>query len=150
MAKTPDRTFRKYAIVDQGTHWRERLSAFRAAYSNRNIDEIHQDIENKVYSMALDGASLATIADYFGVERNEFGDLYNAAWRAGRAELSVLVTSDTIDYGLKSQIPIAKIWVGKSFAGLDQPKSAVEIDGDTNDSSEVTLNIKVIKKEDQE
>ena len=52
---------KKYAIVPPGKEWRERLATFKVAYTNRSLDSIHQDIEDKVYAMALDGSQLSTI-----------------------------------------------------------------------------------------
>lgn len=138
---------RKYAIQDFGTGWRERLAESKAAFTQRNLDEVHQDIEDKVYAMALDGCGLKTIADYFGVPREEFAIMYREVWVAGRAELEAMVMADQVDYGLNSRIPVAKIWLGKSIAGLGEGKS-VDVVNESDDGNDLNIKIKVIRREE--
>lgn len=141
---------KKYAIVPPGKEWRDRLVAFKAAYTQRNLDHVHKDIEDKVYAMALDGAQLSTIADYFGVERTELAKVYRECWLAGRAELQAIIAADTVDYGLTSKIPVAKIWLGKSMGGLGDSGATVETEADAEDSGELKLNITVRHRKDGE
>ena len=137
---------RKYSFVDPGKEWRSRVQKAKASFTDRNLDEIHADLENLVYAMALDGASMPMIADYLGVDRAEFSTMYGDVWRVGRAELQALITQNTIEYGLKSQIPVAKIWIGKAFATLGEGKS-VDVESDSDDSG-VNINVKVIRREE--
>lgn len=138
---------RKYAIQDFGTGWRERLAKSKAAFTQRNLDEVHQDIEDKVYAMALDGCGLKTIADYFGVSREEFALIYREVWLAARAELEAMVMADQVDYGLNSRIPVAKIWLGKSIAGLGEGKS-VDVLNESDEGGDLNIKIKVIRREE--
>jgi len=139
---------RKYAIQEVGTGWRERLAKSKADFANRNLDEIHRDIENKVHAMAMDGIPLSTIADYFGIERKEFVNVYHEVWVAGRAELEAMVLADQVDYGLNSKIPVAKIWLGKSIGGLGEGKS-VDVQSDS-DNGDLNIKINVVRKKDEE
>lgn len=139
---------RKYAIAQVGTGWRERLAKCKADFANRNLDEIHADIEDKVHAMALDGVGLHTIADYFGVERAEFANVYREVWLAGRAELEAMVMADQVEYGLNSKIPVAKIWLGKSIGGLADTKT-VDVEGSTDDG-DLNIRINVLRKKDEE
>ena len=137
---------RKYAIQQIGTGWRERLAQSKADFTNRNLDHVHASIEDKVYAMALDGCTLEVIAAYFGVPRAEFMNVYQEVWHSGRAELKALIAQDTVEYGLKSQIPVAKIWLGKSLGGLGEGKS-VDVENDSDDG-EVNIKVNIIRRQD--
>lgn len=139
---------RKYAIEQVGTGWRERLVQSKADFTNRNLDEVHASIEDKVYAMALDGATLSSIADYFGVERAEFASVYREVWLSGRAELQMLIAQDTVEYGLNSQIPVAKIWLGKSMGGLGEGKT-VDVENDSDDG-DVNIKVNIVRRRDED
>lgn len=139
---------RKYAYINPDKEWRKRLGDMEVQFTGRNLASVNEEIEDKVYAMALDGVPLITIADYFGVDRGLFASEYEKVWRAGKADLQAIILKNTVDYGLKSEIPVAKIWLGKAMAGLGETKS-VDIESGGSDNNEVTLNISVIRKEDK-
>ena len=138
------RTFpRKYAIVEQGTAWRARLAKMKVDFTNRNLDEIHHDIENKVYAMALDGSTLKVISAYFGVEYSAFKAVYREVWAAGNAELKAIINADQVTYGLESKIPVAKIWIGKTHGGMGDSDKTTDEESEAEDTSELNINITV-------
>lgn len=96
--------------------------------------------------MALDGTSMATIAAYFGVNRQEFMGAFHEVWSAGNAELRGVIAQNSVWYGRKSNIPAANIWLGKSKGGLAESKS---VDVEADDDSEVTLNVSIVRKQEQ-
>lgn len=142
------RSNRSYVYVEQGKGWRSRLAKTAVdiehvqglSEEDRNSDAIFSKLEDLVYGMALDGCSSYIIADYLGVRRLEFQRLFSEVYKAGAAELKATIRKDTVDYGLKSQQPVAKIWLGKAIGGLSDG-SGVEVDVQS-DSGEVKVNIR--------
>ena len=139
---------RVYKTLNPGTGWRERLTKAAAAFTDRNLDDVHTDMQDKVYGMALEGSRLTTIAAYFGIEYAAFSGVYKDVWQAGNAELEALIAQDTVEYGLESRIPVAKIWLGKSLGGLGEGKS-VDVENDSDDG-EVNIKVNIIRRSEDE
>ncbi len=138
---------RKYAIVPQGTGWRAALAERKTQWATRNLDEIHGEIEDYVFMEALNGAKLSHIAREFGVPPADFESVYGDVWRLGNAQLQSTISLNTLEYGLKSKIPVAKIWLGKALGGLGEGKT-VDVEGETDDN--VTINLKLVRRKDDE
>jgi hypothetical protein len=138
---------RKYLMCEPDTGWRKRIRDFNANFTERDLDDCNTEIENIVYAMALDGASLTQIADYFAVSRDDLANAYTEVWKAGRAELQLMIAADTVQYGLESNIPVAKIWLGKAMGGLGEGTST-HTEADADSGSDVNVNIRVISKDE--
>lgn len=137
---------RKWAIMPAGQGWRAVLAEKKAQWTDRNLDEIHQEIEDDVYVRGLNGEQLMHVARWYGVGMVEFERAYGDVWRLGQAEMRNIIAQDTLRYGLTSKIPVAKIWMGKALGGLGETSTKdvdVEGDGDGN----VQINVRVIRKE---
>ncbi len=74
---------REYIPIDPGVEWRHRKTEFNELWSNREIVDIHERIEQKVYEMAKEGIPMHVIADFFAVDREQLANHYHEAWRVG-------------------------------------------------------------------
>lgn len=138
---------RKNAIVEPGTAWRKELSKRRVQWTQRDLDEVHRDIENYVYERALQGCSMAHLAREFGVKHAEFERVYGDLYKLAIGELQCRIRLDTLNYCLKSKQPVAKIWLGKAMGGLSEAgRTSIDVDEDESDG--VTINVRTIRKGD--
>lgn len=138
---------RKYAIEAPGTGCRKELSKRKVQWTESSLDKIHEEIEEFVYLKALNGTSLAHLARTFGVSTQEFECVYGDLYRYASGELQDIVKQDTLKYCLKSQQPVAKIWLGKSFGGLIEAGRTVDVEQDAS-SDGVTINARTIRAAD--
>lgn len=139
----------KWAIVPQGQHWRAQLAARKAAWTERNMDDVHQSIEDDVYQRALNAEKLHHIARMYGVPTTEFDVAYGDIFRLGNAEMQSIIARDTLEHGLTSNIPVSKIWMGKSLGGLGDTTS-VSATGEQADDGNVQISVNVIRKPREE
>ena len=136
---------RKYAIVAKGTGWRKELAERKVLWATRNLDDIHQEIENYVYDEAMNGARLSDLAVQFGVPRIEFEKVYGDVWRLGSAEMRSVIVNDQLAYGLKSNQPVAKIWLGKTLGGLAEGGQSSEV---SDVGGDVNIRVNVVRSND--
>lgn len=141
---------RKYAIETAGTGWREELVKRRTQWDNKNLDEVHTAIEDFVFKEAANGAKLLNIARQFGVPYLEFRNMYGDVWALGNALLQNTIAGDTLDYGLKSNIPVAKIWMGKALGGLGEGGSVASVEADDSDDGAVNIKVNIVRKQRDE
>jgi hypothetical protein len=135
----------KWAIVPSGEGWRKELAKHKLLWLSRDLDKVHQQIEDDVYVRALNGQQMTQIARWYGVETRDFAVLYQDVWQLGNAEMKATIAQDTLEYGLTSKIPVAKIWLGKAMGGLGETRT---VDVESNeDDSELQINVKVIRRE---
>jgi hypothetical protein len=126
--------------------WRVRLSDWKQKWATRDVQEVHEEIENYVYGCAVAGMKMSAIAHYFGIEKNLFDRAYGDVWRAGAAELEGQVTENTLGSLMASNIPVAKIYLTKTWGGRAENDS---VDIDAGDST-VTVNIRRAVREQTE
>jgi len=142
------------AKVKQAKSWRTMLVApnpgWREREEQRNELLIDKDrLYDTVYALALEGASLTSIADRFGFKRIVLEKMAGDIWLMGRAELEDAFRRDLVERGLNPKShPVLTIWAGKQLAGFrDSPVAEVNID---TASASITLNINPVKAQRDE
>lgn len=136
---------RKYALLPKGKGWREELAARQTAWATRNLDDIHEAISLDVYNRGRNAERMEHIARSYGVRRDEFEPVYGEAWRLGHNEMQSMIASETLRYCMESNMPVAKIWMGKALGGLTEGPTASAEAGTTEDGT-LQINVNVIRK----
>jgi hypothetical protein len=87
------------------------------------------------------------LAREFGVKPQEFERVYGDLYKLAAGELQDIVKRDSIKYCLKSQQPVAKIWLGKAFGGLSEGGRVTEVEQD-GAADGVTIKVNLIRGAD--
>jgi hypothetical protein len=118
--------------------WRARLTDWKQKWATRDVQEVHESIENYVYGCAVQGMKLTAIAHYFGVEKALLERAYGDVYRAGCAELQAITSANALNEFMTSKQVVGKIYMTKTWGGRPDGESDVSVDaGD----STVTINI---------
>ncbi|MDN4590833.1 hypothetical protein DBA29_20340 [Xenophilus aerolatus] len=123
----------------------------KVEWTNRSLDQIHQDIEDYVYQEAMNGTKLSWLAREFGVTPGEFRSLYEGVWQLGHDALLKAITTDTLDAALNTNQVVAKIWAGKAIAGMSDgggSMRSVDVDETDFDSNDVKINVNIVRRKD--
>ncbi len=133
-----------HALAPPGVGWRQNLAAMKAQFLTRNIDEVHEAIQDDVYQRGLRGQTFRQITLFYGTTPQEF-QLYYPVWQLANAALQTAIVENTIDYGMTSNMPVAKIWLGKAVGGLSETVR-VETEDETPD---VQINVTVLRRREE-
>jgi hypothetical protein len=140
--KGPNQPIRAYIPLDSDDGWRHRRDEFKELWSNKDIVEIYERIEQLVYQMALDGCPMTTIADLLAVPRDELIKLFAPAWRQGKAEVDALLYRKIVSNGLDTNQPVNAIFAAKAIAGMSDSHGVTLSIEDSG--ADVNVNVNVI------
>lgn len=110
-----------------------------------------EELCDVVYAMAREGATMDLIAAYYGLDRRELGRVAGDAWNMANAELVLEIFRDQIMTALYSKQVLAKIYVGKQFAGQRdaEPLSADVSQADGVGGLTINLNVTKANRDEQ-
>jgi hypothetical protein len=117
--------------------WRDRLDAAKKMTADELCDV--------VYALALEGAPLTHIAAYYGLDHRELGKVAGDAWNVANAELIIAIFRDQIMTALHTKQMLAKIYVGKQFAGQRDSEPLTADMSSLQDAGGLTINLNVTK-----
>lgn len=139
---------RKTAIAPQGEGWRAELAKKKAMWANRNLDEVHQAIEDDVYERSLRGERLAPIARWYGVAHVEFESVYGEIWQLGYGKNQNDSIVDMIETGRRSGMPVMKMMGHKTALGIENLATTISDVPKEDKDSGFQINVNVIRKGD--
>lgn len=132
----------KYSLKPEGEGWRKELAKRQEKFKNKDVPSIFEEIQDNVYTRALNGQTWKQICLFYGVDTTEFL-MFHRSWASGNADLQDRIQQHTLDFGFETNQIIAKIWMGKAFANLSESPQ-VTYEGQDDD---ITINFKIIRKE---
>lgn len=75
--------------------WRKNLRDFKAAYLKREVPQVLEALEDRIYAMALQGIKLSTIAALYNVPFGEFREVSGEVWRCGNTDLIARIAAQS-------------------------------------------------------
>lgn len=141
-SKTDDEAASTYDLrmldrkVTPSREWRSRLADAQKMSA--------EELADVVYTLGREGAPLKLIAQYYGLDYRDVLRVAGDAWSMANAELIIEIFRDQILTALNTKNVLAKIYVGKQFAGQRdaEPVSANLTDSDVGG---LNINLNVIK-----